>query len=114
MSLIPTGVLIPVESMSIRVLIGIVQAFVRPGKCNCLSISSTSLSIVMPAGHSSCGFSLTIVSIMLKGAGSVAVSARPIFPKTLITSGNVLRIRSVCWRSCFALVIDMPGSVVGM
>ena len=30
-SLIPTGVLIPVASMSIRVLIGIVQAFVRPG-----------------------------------------------------------------------------------
>ena len=27
----PTGVLIPVESMSIRVLIGMIQALVRPG-----------------------------------------------------------------------------------
>jgi hypothetical protein len=29
--LIPTGVLMPVESMSMRVLMGIVQAFARPG-----------------------------------------------------------------------------------
>ena len=31
MILMPTGVLMPVESMSMRVLIGMVQALVRPG-----------------------------------------------------------------------------------
>ena len=44
----PTGVFIPVESMSIRVLIGIVHAFVTPGKLIRLSSSSVSSSIVIP------------------------------------------------------------------
>ena len=46
-SLMPTGVFMPVESMSMRVLIGMVQAFVRPGKRMALSRSSASSSIVM-------------------------------------------------------------------
>ena len=42
----------------------------------------------MPAGHSDCGLSVIVVSNMLSGAGSVAVSARPALPKTRSTSGN--------------------------
>ena len=55
-----------------------------------------------------------VVSIMLRGAGSVAVSARPIFPNTRSTSGKALIIRSVCCNSSRALVMDIPGSVVGI
>jgi hypothetical protein len=114
MILMPTGVLMPVESMSIRVLMGMVQALVRPGNWMALSSSSTSVSMVMPSRHSDSGFSVMVVSIMLKGAGSVAVSARPIFPKVWCTSGNEAIIRSVCWSSSLALVMEMPGKVVGM
>ena len=53
-------------------------------------------------------------SIMLKGAGSVDVSARPVLPKTDATSGNDFRMRSWTWRSRVASVTEMPGSVVGM
>ena len=48
------------------------------------------------------------------GAGSVAVSARPTFPNTWCTSGNEAIIRSVCWSSSLALVMEIPGSVVGI
>ena len=41
MTLIPTGVLIPVDSMSIRVRIGIVQEFVTPGACTISSSPGT-------------------------------------------------------------------------
>ncbi len=47
-------------------------------------------------------------------AGSVAVSALPIFPNTDFTSGNVFIILSVCCKSSFALVTEIPGKVVGM
>jgi hypothetical protein len=43
-TLIPTGVRIPVVSMSIRPLIGIVQALVVPGMRSASSISATSSS----------------------------------------------------------------------
>jgi hypothetical protein len=59
-------------------------------------------------------FSRTTVSIIESGAGSVAVSARPILPCTLITSGKALISLSVCCRSCLLLVMLMEGSVVGM
>jgi hypothetical protein len=39
-------------------------------------------SLMSTTGHSSSGFSMIVVSIMSIGAGSVAVSARPILPKT--------------------------------
>jgi hypothetical protein len=58
--------------------------------------------------------SWTTVSIIESGAGSVAVSARPIFPWTPATSGNVLISLSVCWSSSFDFVTLIDGSVVGM
>ena len=57
---------------------------------------------------------MIVVSIIIIGAGSVAVSARPILPKTCSTSGNWRMIRSVCCRISLALVTESPGRVVGM
>ena len=57
---------------------------------------------------------MIVDSIMSNGAGSVAVSARPIFPKTWCTSGKLLMILSVCWMISRALVAEMPGNIVGM
>ena len=68
----------------------------------------------MPGRHCASGFSVIVVSIIDRGAGSVAVSARPIFPKTLSTSGNALMILSVCCNNSRAFVTDRPGKVVGM
>ena len=76
----PIGVRMPVDSMSMRALIGIVQALDTPGNCSALSISAISLSVVMPVRHSSCGFRLITVSNISVGAGSVAVLARPALP----------------------------------
>ena len=39
MTFTPTGVRMPVESMSMRALIGMVQALETPGNCNERSIS---------------------------------------------------------------------------
>ncbi len=110
----PTGVLMPVESMSMRVLIGGIQALVSPGKSTAALSSSTSVFLVMPSRHSDGGLRRMVVSIMVNGAGSVAVSARPILPSTDSTSGNEAMIRSVCWSNSLALVMEMPGNVVGM
>jgi hypothetical protein len=110
----PTGVRIPVESMSRRFLIGIVHAFVVPGIWSFAFISSTSLSCVRPRLHWDAGFKTTVVSIIENGAGSVAVSARPAFPKTRSTSGKLARTRSCSPRSRDASVTERPGSVVGM
>ena len=77
-------------------------------------ISSVRRSGVMPGRQASSGLSRMVVSSMLSGAGSVAVSARPTLPNTCSTSGKVRRIRSVCCRISRALVIDTPGRVVGM
>ena len=113
-TLIPTGVLIPVASMSMRFLIGITQALVSPGICTRLLSSCLSFSTVMPGRHSSRGFSWMVVSTMVRGAGSVAVSARPILPNTRLTSGTVLISLSVCCSSSCALPIEMAGKVLGM
>jgi hypothetical protein len=48
----PIGVRMPVDSMSVRALMGIVQALATPGNCSALSISEISLSVVMPGRHS--------------------------------------------------------------
>ena len=76
----PTGVRMPVESMSMRALIGMVQALETPGNCSALSISATRLSVVTPGRHSSFGLRLMMVSNISVGAGSVAVCARPDLP----------------------------------
>ena len=57
---------------------------------------------------------LITVSTISRGAGSVAVSARPALAKTLSTSGNVMRMRS--WSSIASRIvsIDDPGNVTGM
>src|SRR5665811_1502131 len=79
----------PVASMSIRALIGMVQAFDTPGNCSALSSSATSFSMVMPGRHSLAGFRLITVSNISVGARSVAVVARPALPHTNETSGTV-------------------------
>ena len=76
----PTGVRMPVESMSMRALIGIVQALDTPGNCSALSISEINESTVTPARHSALGLRLITVSYISVGAGSVAVEARPALP----------------------------------
>ena len=90
--LMPTGVRTPVVSMSMRALIGIVQALVMPGSCSASFISLDELlgrdAVARDAPehgfshsgaqseyqrvdlrHSSCGFSTTMVSIIENGAG---------------------------------------------
>ena len=79
-TLTPTGVRMPVDSMSMRALMGMVQALETPGNCSERSISWVSLSRVMPGRHSSFGFKLITVSNISSGAGSVAVWARPALP----------------------------------
>src|SRR5882762_4552600 len=108
------GVRIPVESMSMRALIGIVQALLTPGNCNALSNSAVSLSRVMPGRHSLSGLRLITVSNISVGAGSVAVAARPALPHTDATSGHDLMILSCVCTNSAALVTESPGNVVGM
>src|SRR5207247_1247654 len=97
MTLTPTGVRMPVESMSMRALIGMVQALDTPGNCSALSISAISVSMVTPGRHWLLGLRLMIVSNISVGAGSVAVEARPALPQTEETYGNDLMILScVC------------------
>ena len=79
-TLIPMGVRIPVDSMSMRALMGMVQALETPGNCSALSISAINLSMVMPDRHSDSGLRLMTVSNISVGAGSVAVLARPALP----------------------------------
>ena len=112
--LTPTGVRIPVESMSMRALIGMVHALLTPGNCSDASISAMSLSKLIPARHCDSGLRLMMVSNISIGAGSVAVCALPALPHTELTSGNVLMIRFCVCKSSAALVTDNPGSVVGM
>ena len=114
MTLMPSGVLIPVASMSMRVLIGGTQVLARPGTCTTRLSSSRNFSGVMPGRHWSRGLSMIVVSSISNGAGSVAVSARPALPNTRSTSGTDLIRRSVCCSSARTVSADTPGSVVGM
>ncbi|GJE38053.1 hypothetical protein KHHGKMAE_2119 [Methylobacterium persicinum] len=79
-TLTPTGVRMPVESMSMRARIGCVQAFDTPGNCSAPSISAFRLARVTPGRHSAFGFRAMTVSNISIGAGSVAVLARPALP----------------------------------
>jgi hypothetical protein len=54
------------------------------------------------------------VSAMPTGAGSVAVSARPILPNTLTTSGTAASRASIDCSTAIASVADIPGGAVGM
>jgi hypothetical protein len=110
----PIGVRMPVDSMSMRALIGIVQALLTPGNCSAWSIWAMSLSVVIPSRQALSGFRLITVSNISSGAGSVAVAARPALPKTDSTSGNALMISFCFCTSSVALVIDRPGRVAGM
>ncbi len=110
----PTGVRIPVDSMSMRARIGMVQLLATPGNCSARSISAISLSMFMPGRHCDWGFRLITVSNISSGAGSVAVAARPALPITDSTSGKLLMMRFCTCSSSAALVTDMPGSEVGM
>ena len=141
MTFTPTGVRTPVVIMSIRVLTGNSQALAKEGIWTARSISSISSSQVMRRSsgqshrngalnafgthpeyhrsaflerHSFSGFNTTVVSTMLRGAGSVEVSALPTFPKTLSTSGNSLSSLSWIWRYLVASVTEIPGRVIGM
>ncbi len=113
-TLMPTGLLMPVANMSMRLRMGGTQTLESPGTLTMRSSSSTSLSGVMPARHWSRGLNWMVVSNISSGAGSVAVSARPAFPKTVCTSGTVLMSLSVCWSNCDALETDRPGNADGM
>lgn len=104
----------PVDNMSMRARIGIVQALETPGNCSAASISCFNVSMVTPGRHSDLGFRVMIVSNISIGAGSVAVMALPDLPNTVSTSGKDLMMRSCTWRSSAALVTDRPGRVVGM
>ncbi len=114
LTLIANGVLTPVASISMRVRIGCTQALVTPGICTRSSSSAMISSTVMPSRHSLSGFRVMLVSIMVIGAGSVAVSARPTLPKTRSTSGCSAMSLSVCCSNSPALSTLIPGNVVGM
>ena len=92
-TLMPTGVRMPVESMSMRALIGIVQALDTPGNCSDLSISAISLSVVMPGRQSLFGLEIDDRLEHLRRRGSVAVdSAAGLAPDRIATSGKLLMI----------------------
>jgi len=140
-TLTPTGVRIPVLSMSMRLRIGWVQAFFHPGSWSASSMRAISSSRVDGVwsghtrrsaeasgagaqeeyqrgrgrrGHCSRGLSRITVSIIASGAGSVGVSALPALPWTLSTSGKARSAASCRWSCRFASSMEIPGSVVGM
>ena len=112
--LIPTGVRTPVDSMSMRVLIGCTQALVIPGTLTVFCSSAMMPSNVIPSRQVSRGLSIMVVSSMVSGAGSVAVIARPTLPNTRFTSGMVLISLSVCCKISAALPALTLGNVVGI
>ena len=74
----PTGLLMPVASMSIRLRIGGTQMFDSPGHLHrAVELLDQLRRSSCPGRHSSCGLNWIVVSIISIGAGSVAVSARP-------------------------------------
>ena len=131
--LMPIGVRMPVESMSSRPLIGMVQALEMPGSWSAASISRSQLGLGDPvvartaggppsatpapspstsAGfsrHCDAGLSITVVSIIESGAGSVEVLARPALPNTRSTSGKVGAACLCSWSAVWASATDIPG-----
>ena len=110
----PTSERIPVVSMLMRLMMGCVQMLATPGKVAAASSSPMSASRVMPGRHCSRGLRATTVSVMLRGAGSVDVSARAILATTMATSGTFW-IASFCSRvMASAWGSEMAGSAMGM
>ena len=72
----------PVASMTKRFLKVNDQAMVKPRSSTLATSSRMISSIRFKSGHYTGGVRRMVVSIMLSGAGSVAVSARPTFPCT--------------------------------
>src|SRR5437763_12936944 len=68
----------------------------------------------MPARHFPGGFSMMVVSYIVRSALSVALSDRPTVPKTVSTSGKERMIRSWTCSNCVACVMEIPGSDVVM
>src|SRR6478736_4688851 len=87
---------------------------VTPGRRSFSSSLCRIVSLVVPAGQLSLGLKLMMVSVMFTGAGSMALSALPILPTTLSTSGSCAIILSCQRRISVALVKEMLGSVMGM
>src|SRR5207237_8679972 len=104
----------PVESMSMRALMGMVHALETPGNCSALSISAISLSTVMPGRHSLSGLRLITVSNISVGAGSVADAACTVLFLTVAKSGNDLICLSWLFTRLVPLVSERPVRVVGM
>ena len=105
----------PVDSISILPMIGMVQLLPTPGIATAASSSSRRSSNFLNWGrHSFMGLSVTLVSIISSGAGSVGVSARPALPKTCSTSGNCFMILFWTCMMPDMVVMEAPGTAVGM
>ena len=104
----------PVESMSVRALMGMVKELATPGMERASFISFFRVSTVMPGRHCASGFRLMTVSNISSGAGSVAVSARPALPNTWATSGNFFSSLSCSCSSFETSVMPAAGTVTGM
>ena len=113
-TLTPTGLLMPVASMSMRLRIGGTQMLDKPGTLTMRSSSSTSLSGVMPGRHCSRGLNWIVVSNISSGAGSVAVSARPALPNTLCDLWHGLDQPVGLLQQLGRLAGRQPGSADGM
>ena len=115
MTFTPIGVRMPVDSMSIRALIGIVQALDTPGNCSALSISAIRPSTVRPGTP-------LLLRLQIDDGPNISVGRRigrcpppgRLCRETEATSGNDLMMRSCVCISSAAFVTEMPGSVVGM
>ena len=85
----------PLTSSSTRNAMGCEKLDATPGSSASASrIFSTSSSLDFVVVHSSCGLSVTITSLSSTPIGSEAMSARPVFETTSMTSGNCFRIFS--------------------
>ena len=98
-TLTPTGVRMPVDSMSMRALIGIVQALTTPGN------AAPSISAISASGHPGAplGFGLEIDDRLdhLDRRGIGGRGGRPALPNTDATSGTLL-------MSCPASAAALP------
>ena len=124
----PTGVLMPVASMSMRVLIGIVQALFRPGIWTAAFMrvdqfvgraaavgDDVALAVLdIHGGPLLLGFEHDgrLDHVERRGIGGGLGAAD--LAEDVCTSGKVLMIWSVCWSTSRAFVGEMPGKVVGM
>ena len=93
---------------------GIHHTFGIPANCIAPSSLLTNASQSSPLGHKDGSFSVTTVSNIESGAGSVGESNRPALPKTRSTSGNRRSTWSCRCSTSLAVVSLIPGTLVGM